>query len=176
MVVINPVTSENPSRFRWTYIAFPVALFLLTVILAGCFYPFLSSDIAYHFNGDMPDKWLSRGSFIAWMIIPQLVFAIIALAIVRLMMLTSRNFPAGTSPLQDLLPIMGNMLALPQIVIIFTMVSFFVYNAYQIRLISLWIFILIVLVIGGLILALLFMRAVRRAKRRQAQQAKTSQE
>jgi len=70
--------------------------------------------------------------------------------------------------LQDILPIMGNMLALPQIVIIFAMVSFFIYNAYQIKLISLWIFILIVLVIGGIILALLFMRAVHRARRRQA--------
>jgi heme exporter protein D len=168
VVGINPAASENSIRLRWVYFALPVALFLLTIILAVCFYPFLSSEVAYHFNGDFPDKWISRGGFIAWMIIPQFVFTIIAIAVVRLVMLSSRNFPKGTSPLHDILPIMGNMLALPQLVIIFAMVSFFVYNAYQIRLISLWLFILIVLVIGGIILALLFMRAIRRARRRQA--------
>ena len=167
MVVIIPATSENTIRFKWGYAALPIALLLLTVILAVCFYPFLSSEVAYHFEGDTPDKFLSRGGFITWMIIPQFVFAIISLAVVRLVMLTSRSFTSKTSPLQDILPIMGNMLALPQIVIIFTMVSFFVYNAYQIKLISLWIFILIVLVIGGFILALLFMRAISRARRHQ---------
>jgi uncharacterized membrane protein len=173
VVAINPATSKDVARFRWFYVALPVALFLVTIILAACFYPFLSPEVAYHFDGDTPDKFLSRGGFIAWMIIPQFVFTVIAIAVVRLVMLTSRNFPAGTSPLQDILPIMGNMMALPQLVIIFAMVSFFIYNAYQIKLISLWIFILIILVIGGIILALLFMRAIRRARRRQA---KISQE
>ncbi len=163
-------------RFRWAYIALPAALSLLTVILAACFYPFLSSDVAYHFIGDAPDKFLSRGGFIAWMIIPQLIFALIAIAFVRLVMSLSRSFPAGTSPLQDILPIMGNMWALPQLVIIFAMVSFFLYNAYQITPISLWILIVVVLVIGAGILALLFVRAIGRARRRQKQPVKNSQE
>jgi uncharacterized protein (DUF2062 family) len=87
--------------------------------------------------------------------------------------MTSRHFPSGSSPLDDLLLIMGNMLALPQIVIIFAMIDFFLYNAYQIKLISLWVFILIILVVGALVLAILFMVAIRRARRRQT---KTSQE
>jgi uncharacterized membrane protein len=168
VAIINPLKSENLVRFRWAYIALPIALFIVTIILAVCFYPYMSSEIAYHFNGDTPDKYLTRSGFITWMIIPQFVFAVIALAIVRLVSMTSRNFTMENSPLQDILPIMGNMLALPQIVIIFTMVSFFIYNVYEIRLISLWIFIVIVLVIGVIILALLFMRAIRRARRRQA--------
>jgi uncharacterized membrane protein len=169
VVAINPATPKVTERFRWFYVALPVALFLITIILAVCFYPFLSSEVAYHFDGDTPDKFISRGGFIAWMIIPQFIFAVIAIAVVRLVMLTSRNFPVGKSPLQDILPIMGNMLALPQLVIIFALVSFFIYNAYQIKLISLWVFILIILVIGVIVLALLFMRAIRRARRRQAE-------
>jgi hypothetical protein len=176
VVTISPAALEKPIRFRWAYIALPVALFFLTVILAGSFYPFLSSDVVYHFIGDVPDRFLSRGGFIAWMIVPQLIFALIALAFVRLVMSLSRSFPAGTSPLQDLLPIMGNMWAVPQLVIVFTMVSFFLYNAYQIIPISLWILIVIVLGIGAAILALLFVRAIRRARRRQKQPAKNSQE
>lgn len=168
MVVISSFKSENLIRFRWAYIALPIALFIVTIILAVCFYPFMSSEVAYHFSGDTPDKYLTRVGFVAWMIIPQFVFAIIGIAIVRLVSMTSHSFTSENSPLQDILPIMGNMLALPQIVIIFAMVSFFVYDVYEIRLISLWIFIVIVLVIGVIILALLFMRAIHRARRRQA--------
>jgi uncharacterized membrane protein len=179
VVAINPAASvnkntpEDKARFRWTYFALPVALFLFTVILAACFYPLLPSEVAYHFQGDAPDRWLSRGGFIAWMIIPQVIFTLLAFAVVRTVMLTSRHFPAGSSPLNDILLIMGNMIALPQVVIIFAMVDFFLYNAYQIKLFPLWIFILIILVLGALILAILFMRAIRRARRRQV---KISQE
>jgi uncharacterized membrane protein len=173
VVVINPPTSENTTRFRWFHVALPVALFLLTVILAACFYPFLSSEVAYHFNGDIPDRWISSGSLILWMIIAQSIFAVIAFIVVRLVSLASRHFPTEASPLQDILSIMGNMLALPQLVIIFTMVSFFIYNTSQIKLISIWIFALIVLVIGSAVLVLLFMRAMGRTRRRQA---KISQE
>jgi uncharacterized membrane protein len=173
VVVINPATSEKTTHFRWSHVILPVALFLLTVILAACFYPFLSSEVAYHFNGDTPDKWISRTSLITWMIVAQLVFAVIAIIIVRLANLTSRQFPAGSSPLQDILPIMGNMLALPQLVVIFIMISFFIYNTSQITLFPVWIFALIVLIAGGAALVLLFMRAQRRARRRQA---KISQE
>ncbi len=173
MVVINPATSQNTASFRWSYVALPLALLLLTVILAACFYPFLSSEVAYHFNDDAPDRWIARGSLILWMIVAQLIFAVIAIIVVRLVSLASRHFPTESSPLQDILPIMGNMLALPQLVIIFTMVSFFIYNTSQIKLISIWIFALIVLVIGGAALVLLFMRAMGRTHRRQA---KISQE
>ncbi len=83
-------------------------------------------------------------------------------------MLTSRYLPQQSSPLPSLLPIMGNMVALPQIVLVFAMLDFFLYNAYQIELIPLWIFTLIVLVIGAAVLLILFIRAFRRYRRRQA--------
>lgn len=174
MVVINPVASanktnpENKINFRLTYIILPVSLFLLSLVLAVCFYPLLSADIAYHFNGDLPDRWLSRGAFIAWMIIPQVFFIILSLAVVRLAMLTSRYLPAEGSPLPNLLPIMGNMMALPQVVLIFAMLDFFLYNAYQIKMIPLWIIALIVLILGGIILCVLFVRTIRRFRRRQS--------
>jgi uncharacterized membrane protein len=173
VVAINAAQTENKIRFHWNYVILPVALFALSIILAACFYPFLSPDIAYHFQADTPDTWLSRGGFIAWMLIPQVVFTLLSLAGVRLAMLASRYLPGKESPLKDILLIMGNMMALPQIVIIFAMINFFLYNAYQINLIPLWIFTLIILVLGAIILAILFIRASRRARSRQA---KTSQE
>ncbi len=168
MVVINATQTENKIPFRWTYIALPVALFLLAIILAACFYPFLPDEIAYHFQNDSPDKWLPRGAFIGWMVIPQVFFAFLSIIVVRIVMLGSRYMPQRNSPLPSILPIMGNMVALPQIVLIFAMLDFFLYNAYQIELIPLWIFTLIVLVLGAVVLIALFIRTIRRYRRRQA--------
>jgi uncharacterized membrane protein len=172
VVAINPAASENKIRFRLNYIILPLTLLVLSIILVACIYPLLPDEVAYHFQGDLPDRWLLRSTFVVWMIIPQIVFTLLSLAVVRLTMLSSRYFPSGSSPLNDLLLIIGNMLAMPQIVIIFVMIDFFLYNAYQIKLIPLWIFILIILVVGAIILAILFLRAIRRARR----QVKTSQE
>ena len=37
----------------------------------------LSLEVAYHFTDDMPDRWVSRGAIIAWLIVPQFILAII---------------------------------------------------------------------------------------------------
>lgn len=168
MAAINAAQVENKIRFRWTYIALPAVLFLLSLIMAACFYPFLPDEIAYHFQNDSPDKWLSRGAFIGWMVVPQVFFALFSIIVVRIVMLTSRYLPQQSSPLPSLLPIMGNMVALPQIVLVFAMLDFFLYNAYQIKLFPLWIFTLIVLVLGAIILVILFIRTLRRYRRRPA--------
>ncbi|MHB8105478.1 MAG: hypothetical protein ACYDG5_08080 [Dehalococcoidales bacterium] len=172
MVAINSAKSENKVRFRWNYVAVPVVLLLLSIILAACFYPFLSSAVAYHFQGDSPDRWLSRGGFVAWMIIPQLFFTLLAIGVVRMVMLTARFIPADSSPLPRLLPIMGNMLAIPQLIFVFAMLQFFLYDVYQVSSIPVWLLSIIVLVLGAIILAVIFIRTVRRYRR----QAKTNQE
>jgi len=162
VVNINSELTENKIRLRWTYVVLPVSLFVISIILAACFYPLLPDEIAYHFQNDSPDKWLSRGTFLGWMIVPQVFFTILAIIIVRITMLTSRYLPQYRSPLPGLLPIMGNMVALPQIILIFAMLDFFLYNAYQIKLVPLWVFTLIVLVLGAVVLIILFIRALRR--------------
>jgi uncharacterized membrane protein len=164
----NKTTPENKITFRWTFIVLPAAFLLLSLILAAIFYSRLPADIAYHFQGDLPDRWIARGAFIAWMIIPQVFFTILSLAVVRIVMLTSRYLPEESSPLNNLLPIMGNMMALPQIVLFFAMLQFFLYNAYQIKMIPLWIITLIVMVLGGIVLCILFVRTIRRFRRRQS--------
>jgi uncharacterized membrane protein len=174
VVAINPAesanktTPENKIAFRWTFIVLPAAFLLLSLILAAIFYSRLPADIAYHFQGDLPDKWLARGAFTAWMIIPQVFFVLLSLAVVRVVMLAARYLPAEGSPLPSLLPLMGNMMALPQIVLFFAMLQFFLYNAYQIKMIPLWIIVLIVMVLGGVVLCVLFVRTIRQFRRRQS--------
>ena len=105
---------------------------------------------------------MNRGAIIAWMIIPQFVFALFALAVISVAAIVgTRLGPAESTPVRKLLSIMGNMVALPQIILAFAMLDIFLYNAYQIHLIPLWLFALIVMVLGGVILGIFFIQALR---------------
>jgi len=58
---------------------------------------------------------------------------------------------------------MGNMVALPQLVLTFAMLAIFSYNSYGIYLMPLWIFALIVMGLGGIILGAVFFLALQQA-------------
>jgi hypothetical protein len=53
------------------------------------------------------------------------------------------------------------MVALPQIILGFAMLDIFSYNSYQIHLMPLWIFALIVMGLGGMALGIFFILAIR---------------
>ena len=57
---------------------------------------------------------------------------------------------------------MGNMVALPQIILCFAMLDIFSYNSYQMHIMPLWVFALIIMGLGGIILGIFFIRAIRR--------------
>lgn len=166
MAAINTTSQEKKIPFRWRYIVLPAGFFLLSIILTGIFYPLLPPEIAYHFRDGIPDKTMSLGVFVIWMIIPQVLFALLSFAIARVIMLGARYMPAEGSPLNQLLPVMSNMVALPQIILFFAMLQFFLYNAYQTRLVPLWIIALVVMVLGGIILAVFFIRVISRFRSR----------
>ena len=60
---------------------------------------------------------------------------------------------------------MGNMVTLPQIILIFAMLDIFLYNAYQVHLMPLWIFALMVMVLGGIVLGVMYLQAIRQVRR-----------
>jgi len=93
---------------------------------------------------------------------------IIALAITRLAMLGARYTPPGETPINQLLPVMGNMIALPQIFLFIVMLQLFLHNAYQTSIIPLWIIAIVILVLGGIVLAVFFVRIIRRFRNRKA--------
>ncbi|MBA7647736.1 hypothetical protein ES703_55515 [subsurface metagenome] len=108
---------------------------------------------------------MSRGATIAWMLIPQFFLALLATAIVWGTTKFSIRFrQAESSGIKKVLSIMGNMVALPQIILCFAMLDIFSYNSYQIHLIPLWVFALIVMVLGGIILGVIFLQAIRRIR------------
>ena len=69
-----------------------------------------------------------------------------------------------STPIKKVLPIMGNMVALPQVILTFAMLDIFLYNAYEIHLIPLWVFAVVVIVLSGIILGIFFIQALRHSR------------
>jgi hypothetical protein len=141
----------------------PVVLLVLSAALAALFYGRLPAEVAYHFSGGTADRWAGRGALTFWLMAPQVVLTIVGVVISGgAAFLSSRLWPEGT-PSRVLLLVMGNMVALPQVVLAFAMLDIFLYNVYQIHLIPLWAFVLLVMVVGGVVLGVFFVRALRQA-------------
>jgi len=158
--------SKQTIPFRWRYIILPVAILLLCIILTGYFYRLLPVEVAYHFKDGSPDRWMSRGAIIAWTLTPQFFFTLLAGAIAWGMLKLSTHFQQTESNwVGKMLSLMGNMVALPQIILGFAMLDIFSYNSYQIHLMPLWLFALIVMGLGGIILGIFFTLAIRRVWR-----------
>ncbi|MFC1939092.1 DUF1648 domain-containing protein [Chloroflexota bacterium] len=152
--------------FRWSYITMPMVILLLSVILTVYFYHRLPVDVAYHFKSDgSPDRWLSRGMVTLWTLLPQIFLTLLAGAIAWGMARLStlfRQLDSSRIKPESILLVMGNMVALPQIVLLFAMLDIFSYNSYQTHILPLWVFAVIVMALGGAVLGVFFIRAIRR--------------
>jgi len=157
--------TEVTLTFRWRHIILPLVILLLSIALVIYFYRLLPADVAYRFQSDgSPDGWISRGVAVLWALLPQFFLALLAGAvtwgITRLNALVRHTAVTGIN-LPAVLALMGNMIALPQLILCFAMLDIFSYNAYQIRLMPLWAFALIVMGLGTIILGIFFVRVVR---------------
>jgi hypothetical protein len=126
----------------------------------------MPAEVAVHFENGLPDSWLSPQMTLVLALIPQALLTLVGLALAwvttRMM---ARSWPEGTKTNPGtIVAIMGNMVALPQIVLGFAMADIFVYNAYQVHLPALWIVALIIMVVGGVIIGVVFTRAIRRER------------
>jgi len=153
--------------FRWSYIILPLAILSLSIILTAYFYHQLSTEVAYHFKLDgSPDRWLSREMITLWLLAPQLLLTLVAggitWGITKLGILSKQPESAWVKP-ERILSLMGNMVALPQIILCFAMLDIFSYNAYQIHIMPLWVLAVIIMGLGGIILGIFFILAIRRA-------------
>jgi ABC-type polysaccharide/polyol phosphate export permease len=80
-------------------------------------------------------------------------------------MFSTRYYPAEDTPINRMILVMGNMIALIQVILVFAAIDIFLYNVYEIKLIPLWIFALIVMALGGLVLGFLFVQTIRQYSR-----------
>jgi uncharacterized membrane protein len=155
--------------FRWSYAAVPLVVLLLVVALTAYFYHLLPAEVAVRFEDGLADGWLSRQATLVLALLPQFLLALIGMALAWLLTrLVRRSWPTEgtkTNP-KTIVALMGNMVALPQIILGFAMADIFVYNAYQTHLPSLWIIALVIMVAGGIVIGVFFTRAIRRERAR----------
>ena len=168
---VNAISHTEPAQktagkrvktFRLTYILLPVALCLAAIILAATFYNRLPPEVVYRYP-DGPS--ISRGAIIAWLVIPQFILALIGIALSGVgAMITHKNEPSDRARIMKILIAMGNMVALPQLILLFALLDILLYNAYQIRLIPLWIVIVVVMLIGSIILGIFFLQTLKQSR------------
>jgi len=161
-------TATQTLSFRWNYIMLPLIFLSLSIILSAYFYHLLPTEVAYHFKLDgTPDKWLSREMIIIWVLIPQLLLTLMARAVTwgvtKLGNFFGQTETTWIKP-ERIVSLIGNMVALPQLIVFFAMLDIFSYNSYQIHLIPMWIVLLIILGLATIALMVFLAFIVFRAR------------
>ncbi|MBC8477176.1 MAG: DUF1648 domain-containing protein [Dehalococcoidia bacterium] len=158
-------TAAEAPVFRWRYIALPMVVLILTAAMVGYFYRLLPPEVAYHFRSDgSPDQWLNRSTIVLWALLPQFFLTILAGAVTwGLTTLSSLSIEVAAiiAKLGRLLLVMGNMVVIPQVILCFAMLDIFSYNSYQVHILPLWVFALIVMAVGAIVLTVFFFQTIR---------------
>ncbi len=144
--------------------ALPLIFLALSVSLAVYFYPRLPDEIAYHFKDSLPDRWTGRAVATVWLLVPQFLLTGLSAAIILgVIRLGDCFWSTANKRAETMLLLMGNMVALPQLVLAFAILAIFSYNSYGIYLMPLWIFAVIVMGLGGIILGAFFFLSIQQA-------------
>ena len=171
-VVKSPKPSQETREsltFRWNYIILPLVILFLSIVITTYFYHQLPAKVAYHFQADgSPDKWFSREMTIPLMLAPQFLLTLVAGSITwgvtKLGILFRQPESTWIKP-ETIISFMGNLIALPQIILCFAMLNIFCYSCYQTHIMPVWIFALIIMGLGSIILTIFSILAIRRALR-----------
>lgn len=144
----------------------PLIFLLLSVILVAVFYNRLPFQVAYHFQSDgSADRWFVRNWVVLWALLPQFLLTLGAIVVTWVISIMAARFLEPESALvkpQRIMLIMGNMVAIPQLILDFAMLDIFSYNLFQTHLRpSVLVFALVVMVVGGIILGAFFVQTMR---------------
>ncbi|MBI2849936.1 MAG: DUF1648 domain-containing protein [Chloroflexi bacterium] len=163
---MNKPDAEANFAFRWKYVMLPLVMLLLSVILVAVFYNRLPFPVAYHFSADgSPDRFAIPGLFVFWALAAQVLLALGAVSVNWLITQLGSRFLdaryAVVSP-QRILLLTGNMVALPQIILLYWLLDVFLFNTSQKHLgLPVLAFALIVMVLGGSILGIFFIQSIK---------------
>jgi uncharacterized membrane protein len=159
--------------FRWSYIIAPVIVFLLSLAVFAYFFHLLPAQVAVRFNTDgTPSAWLGLGTATLRMLLPQLLLVLVAAGIAWGATRLGRRFgQAGRVwvSTERLVSLMGNVIALPQLIILFAMLDILGYNAYQTHFLPMWIVWLVILCLATIALVVVAVFIYLRAKRAMSQ-------
>ena len=162
------VSTSSGLPFRWRYILLPFLVLLISIAAAAYFYHLLPSEVAFGLGTNSTEKMIGREVFLAMMIVPQFLLsfagATAAHLIARVGSRYVRDGSASAPPFESIMTVMSNMVVLPQLVLCYAMVDVFVNNAYQFQLPAIYIFGILVMVVGGAILGFFFLKAFQQTR------------
>lgn len=164
---VKKTTATDELAFHWRYIVLPLVILMLSIVLAAYSYHLMPAEVAYRFGTDgIPQGWFGRQSYLLLVILPQLLLVLAAAVVIWSTSRLGRSSgqAAGTLNLERVVLIMGNMVVLPQIVLAFVMLDIFSYNVYSMHLVPIWLFTLIIMAIGGVILTVFFIQAYKHSR------------
>jgi uncharacterized membrane protein len=158
--------------FRWSYIIAPVIMFLLSLAIFACFFHLLPAQVAVRFESDgTPNAWIGRGATMLWMLLPQLLLVLVAAGIAwgATKLDAIWGWARGGVKAGRIVSFMGNIIALPQLIILFAMLDILGYNAYQTHLLPMWIVWLVILGLATIALVMVAVFIFFRARKAMSQ-------
>lgn len=170
-ISVAPATNNEPRlKFRILDISLPLVVLVLSIVCTVVLYSQIPTQLAYHFTDDgTGDQWLGRGILITSLLLPQFLLTFLAAGIALTMEKVGRSFvKAGKAKavmVRDVISLMSNMIVLPQAILFFAMLDVFLYNAYQIHLIPLYLAAILIMFLGSIAMGFFFFRQIIRSRK-----------
>ena len=154
---------------RWRYVVVPLLVLLVSIVAAACFFRLLPSEMAYGYgSGTDSANYESRGLVLVVLLAPQFILTFLSAAVAHVVARVGTRFVRdGSTPvaaIDSLATVMSNMVVLPQLILCYAMIDLFRYNAYGTRLPPLYLFAVVVMLVGGGVLGVFFLRAIQQAR------------
>jgi uncharacterized membrane protein len=148
--------------FEWKYVTLPLIIFIISIIIAAMYFFQLPDEVAYRFTSDgTAESWMGKITITAIMLGVQFVIISMVILIVKAIVgfgkaieQSSPNF----NPDRFML-LIGNIAALPQLVLAVVMFDIFSFNLIDKHVLSIWLIILILAISSAVILTAFFIKA-----------------
>jgi len=155
------------SKYCFTFknMALSAAVALISLVITLIFLPQLPDELAYRFSSiGEPVNWASANTVILVSLFLQALFLGLGWLTGKLvfrMLLATRPLAATIKKGLNLAVVCSNMVALPQVILAFLAADIFSYNVSGVHLMPAWLFIVITMIAGGIIIALNFIKIMR---------------
>jgi uncharacterized membrane protein len=168
-VPVAAAASQPALPLRWRFVALPLLVLVAVVAAAVCFYRLFPAQVAYQFAADgSGDRTVGRAPLVLALVAPQFLLALVAAGVAHIVARVGTRFVqdgnTSAAAVESITTVMSNMVVLPQLVLGFAMINIFVLSAYDVRLPPLYVSAMVVMLGGGAVLGLLFLRAVQQAR------------
>jgi len=152
-------------RFAFKNMALSAGVALVSLVIVLVFLPQLPDELAFRFSaGGAPVNQAPANSVILVSLFLQAFFLGLGWLTGRLvfkMFLAARPAPSALPKGNSLAALCANMVALPQVILAFLTADIFSYNVSGVHLMPAWLFIVIAMLAGGLVIAYYFVKIMR---------------